>query len=77
MEADEELSVLEVGAKWQSKKELYTILTTAGNLYLPPIAYAHQKYLRQICTGQKLYVKWSDVKIVKIPNIKGLEVANY
>ena len=65
-----------MGAKWQSKKELYTILTTTGNLYLQPIAYANQNYLRQIWTGDKHYIKWFDVKVVKVPQIKGLEVAN-
>ena len=74
MEADEELNVMDVGAKWKSKKELYTILTTTGDLYLPPISCANQKYLREICNRSKLYIKWSELIVAQIPNVKGLEV---
>ena len=76
MEAGQKLSVLEVGARWQSKKELYTILTTTGNLNLPPLSFVNQKYLRGIWTGNKLFAKCSEVKVVKVPHIKGLDVAS-
>ena len=54
METNQELSIVEVSAKLQSNKELYTILTKTGNLYLPPISYANQSYLRGVYNGQKL-----------------------
>ena len=76
MEASQELSIVEVSAKLQSNKELYTILTKTGNLYLPPISYANQSYLRGVCNGQKLWIRCSKVKVVKVPHAKGLEVAS-
>ena len=76
MEDREELRTLDVGAKWQSKKELYTILTTTENLYLPQISNVNRKYLRGVWTEEKLHAKCSEVKVVKVPHIKGLKVAS-
>ena len=73
MEAGQELSVLEVGAKCQSKRTLYYPYHKS----VPsPIAYANQKYLSGICTGHKLFFRCSEVKVVKVPHIKGLGVAS-
>ena len=45
-------------------------------IYLPPISYANQKKLRGIGDDEKLFIRCSQVKIVKVPHIKGLEVSN-
>ena len=74
MEANEELTILDIALKCRSKKELYSVLTTKGNIYLPPLADCNQNYLRGIWNGSKLYVKWSDVKVIKVPHLEGLRV---
>ena len=43
-------------------------------MYLPPIKDCTQKYLRSIMRGDKLYVKWSDISVIKVPQYKGLRV---
>ena len=77
MEADEELNVMDVGAKWQSKKELYTILTTTGDLYLPPISYANQKYLREICMEVSSISNDLSWKLQKFPMLKDWKLRAY
>ena len=74
MEPDQELTILDVAAKWRSKKELYSVLTIEGDLFLPPIADWNQGYLRSIWNGDKLCIKWSDVKVIKVPHLEGLQV---
>ena len=76
MEANQELNVMDVAARCRSKREVYNVLTTTGCLYPPPIEYTNKNFMRGILSGSKLYVKWSDVKVIKVPHIKGLEVAN-
>ena len=74
MEPIQELTVLDVAAKCRSKKELYSVLTTEGDLYLPPLADWNQNYLWGIWNGDKLYIKWSEVKVIKVPHFEGLQI---
>ena len=75
MEAEQELSILEVSKKCQSKKELYTILMITGDLFLHPILFANQKYLRDIWTERKRYVKCSQVVVTKVLHLEELVVS--
>jgi hypothetical protein len=52
MESREINTVQEFGLIAKSKKELYSVLTTDGGMYLPPIKEANAKYIRKIVTGQ-------------------------
>ena len=49
---------------------------TTGDLYLPPISFANQKYFRDIWTGRKLYVKCSQVVVISIPQLEEIEVSS-
>lgn len=53
MDMFEDYNVNDVGVKCRSKREVYTVLTTEGGLYLPPMQDATQKYLRALMLGEK------------------------
>ena len=72
MEMEEELTVNDLSAKFRSKTEFYNVLVQEGNIYLPPKQDSTQKYLRSIMLGNKLYVKWEKVLVIKVPQYKGL-----
>ena len=74
MEASLDLTVNDLAAKFRSKSELYNVLAREGGIYLPPKQDSTQKFLRSILLGAKLYVKWEDVKVIKVPQHKGLQV---
>ena len=74
MEIDNDFTINDLGAKCRSKSELYHLLSTEGGIYLPPMQDATQKYLRDIMRGYKLYLKSSDVKLIQVPQYKGLRV---
>ena len=50
------------------------IIIQEGGIYLIPKQDSTQKFLRSRLLGKKLYVKWEDVSVIKIPQYKGLHV---
>ena len=74
MENINNLTVNDLSVKFKSKIELYNLLTREGDIYLPPNQDSTQKFLREIMLGDKLYIKCSDVNVVKVPQYKGLHV---
>ena len=69
-----EISVNQIGIKCKSKKEVYSLLTTEGGYYLPPLADTHYKFISQILVGIKKAVRWKDVKVCTVPLLKGLTI---
>ena len=74
MEMNNDLTINDLSVKFKSKTELYKVLVQEGSIYLPPKQDSTQKILRSIMLGSKLYVKWGDVAVVKVPQYKGLHV---
>ena len=65
------MTVSDFVVEFKSKSKLYDLLTIEGSLYLSPKQYSTQKFLREIMLTNKLYVKWSKVKVIKFPQYKG------
>ena len=74
MESSASMTIQVVGIKAKSKKEIYTVLTVEGGLYLPPLADANQKYLKAILLGEKKYLLCKDIFVTKVPYIENLRV---
>ena len=74
MEYYQEFTINDIGTKCKSKHEVYTALSTEGGIFLPPTADATQIYLRAMLMGDKDYIKWSEMKIIKVPHLEGLRV---
>ena len=74
MEEFSVISINEVALKSKSKKEIYDLLTTEGNIYLLPLWDTYCKFISQIICGEKLYLKWSEIKVCKVPHLKSLSV---
>ena len=68
------MTVADLSVKFKSKIELYNVLVREGNIYLPQKQDATQKFLREIMMRKKLYVEWSNVKVIKAQQYKGLHV---
>ena len=49
----QDLNLLNIGAKAQSKSELYRILVVEGGLYLPPLKETQMLLVSQIAVGDK------------------------
>ena len=47
------LTVDMIGLKAKSKREMYLLLATDGQVYLPPLKEANYLYIRGILTGKK------------------------
>ena len=58
MDSSEDLTWKLIGLKTKSKKEMYRLLTTEANVYLPPIREANYLYIRGILTGEKKVFKF-------------------
>ena len=69
-----EYTVNDLASKCRSKIEFYNILSRDGNIYLPPSQDANKKYLRSIMTGDKKYLTWDKVTVIKVPQYEGLTV---
>ena len=74
MDAFSEIQISDLGLKSKSKKEVYDLLCNEGSVYLPPIDDAHHKYISQILVGDQKYLKCSQVKVCRVPHLKGLTV---
>ena len=74
MKNEQDFTVDDIGVKCRSKREVYTVLSTEGGIFLPPISDATQKYLRAIMLGDKNYVKCTTVKVVRVPHLEGLRI---
>ena len=70
------MSISEVALKTKSKKEVYDLITTEGEVYLPPLGDTHYKFISQIIWGEKLYLKCGEVKECKVPHLKTLSVGS-
>ena len=57
MERRDKITVSDLAAKFKSKAELYNFLTREGEIYLPPKQDSTQKFLREVMSGRKLYIK--------------------
>ena len=53
MESNNNLTVDMVGLKAKSKREMYLLLSTDAQIYLPPLKEANYLYIRGILTGKK------------------------
>ena len=69
------MTVNEVALKSKSKKEVYDLMITMGDIYLPPLGDTHYKFISQIMWGDKPYLKCLKVKVCKVPHLKTLNVA--
>ena len=58
-----DFTIDDLAVKCRSKLKFYSILATEGEIYLPLMQDATQKYLRDVLRGQKLYIKWKVVKL--------------
>ena len=74
MEESNIMTVNDLSSKFRAKSELINVLWREGDIYLPPKRDVTQKYLRKLLHGEKLYVKWSEVKAINIPQYEGLTV---
>ena len=50
------------------------MLTRDGGIYLPPSQDVTQIFLRKLMQGHKKYLRLEKVKVIKIPQYKGLGV---
>ena len=73
MENFEEFTINDIATKCRSKKEMYNVLTREGQLYLPPEKDATQKFQRSLMQGDKMWIIWDKVKVIKIPQYEGLK----
>ena len=76
MEQRFDFTIADLSSKWRSKTELYNLLTLDGKLYLPPPKDCNQKFLRKLMQGDKLYISWKDVEVIKVPQFKGPAVSD-
>ena len=74
MDQVENFTVSELAVKCKSKTELYNLLAREGKIYLPPKQDSTQSYLRDIMLGEKLYLNWDQIAVIKVPQYKGLRV---
>ena len=74
MDKKEIFTISDLSVKWRSKTELYNLLAREGKIYLPPKQDANQSYLRDIMLGNKFYLEWSQVVVIKVPQYEGLRV---
>ena len=74
MENFEEFTINEIATKCRSKKKMYNVITREGQLYLPPEKDATQNFLRSLMQGDKKWIIWDKVKVIKIPQYEGLKV---
>ena len=49
-----DFNVRDLAVVWQSKKDMYKILSVEGDIYLPPLEQADHKFVAQIVTREKL-----------------------
>ena len=68
------MNINEVAMKSKSKKEVYDLMTTEGDIYLPPLGDTNYKFIAQIMWGYKLYLKCSEVKVCKVSHFKTFKV---
>ena len=69
-----EIQISELSLKSKSKKEVYDLLCNEDSIYLPSIEDAHHKFISQVLVGDKKCLKWSQVKVCRVPHLKGLTV---
>ena len=77
------IDVREMALKCTTKSEVYKVLTTTGEIYLPPVDQINWDFIRDLLSGDKLvsfyesplkYIDGNNVKIINVPHIEGLRV---
>ena len=68
------ITVDDFAAKFKSKTDLYIFLTRVGKIYLNPKPDSTQKFLREVMNESKLYIKCSNVDVIKVLHYKQLNV---
>ena len=76
MQQQYDFTMSDLVSKWRSKTELYNLLTCEEQLYLSPTKDCNQKFLRRIMKGEKLYVNWIDVEMIKVPQYNVFKVSD-
>ena len=71
---DRQITLNDVSVKAKSKKEVYSVLTVEGGLYLPPIMDSSKEYLKAIMTGKEKFLSSKDVNVIKLPQLKSLSI---
>ena len=74
MEQQFDFTVSDLASKWTSKTEFYNVLTREGGLYLPLIKDSTLRFIRSLMRGEKEYVKCRSIKVIQVPQYKGLTV---
>ena len=74
IENDQSFTIADIGVKYRIKCEVYTVLRSEGGIFLPAISNVSKKYLRAIILEDKNYVKYSEVKAIRVPHLEGLSV---
>ena len=73
MNNNKDFTIRDLSTKLKSKAEFYICWKGRQHLF-PPKQHSTQKFLRNKLLGTKLYVKWDDVTVIKVPQYKGLFV---
>ena len=74
MNRSNDISLIDISIKAWSKKEVYLVLTIEGGLYLPLILDSNRSYLKSIISGKKKLLYLKDIKCIKVPQIKSLNI---
>ena len=62
------------GAKYTSKREIYSFLSTEANTYLPGIETVTIWHLRDLAQGSRRRISSQEVLHVSVPQFKGLAI---
>ena len=73
MDNNKDFTIRDLSAQLKSKTELYNVLTSEA-IFICPKQDSTQKFMWSILLEAKVYVKWDDVTVIKVPQFKGLFV---
>ena len=71
---EKDITINDISLKAKSKKEAYSVLTSEGGIYLPPIGDSNKEYLRDTITGRKKFLYCKSILTVKVPHLKTLSI---
>ena len=74
MDVDYEFTVADLSIKCKSKAELYNLLSREGNIFLPPSKDWTQQFMRDLMHWDKRHIKLNKVRVIQVPQYKGLYV---
>ena len=70
------VTINDISVKAKSKEKVYQVLTYEGGMYLPSVLDANKEYIKEILTGSKKFIYWTQILTVKVPHIKSLSIKN-